>query len=258
LISDTWSNSVWHGSPFSGFADLLDGFSAHVDWPTLEELETSWLTQREVRAASGELLRLIAQPAKTRRSRSKDRGHLYDVMVCQGEVPTRSNNWHDFFNVMMFAAFPIGKRVLHSSHRDIIEQRLPRQIERLPGARTAQQDGLTMLDEGGVLLAVEANALQQLEACLDAGSHGDLLDLSRRGLIRPWLFGHAHLELVAKQRALGLRTELARAKPVVLPCGAGATRAQIDAAFAASIAQFDADAPCHRRRAIAIRDLFVL
>lgn len=64
----------------------------------------------------------------------------------RGELRTRENNWHDFFNFLMWFVFPKTKAVINKwqyhklSSRSLSEQRLP--VENL----------LTQLDEGGILV----------------------------------------------------------------------------------------------------------
>jgi len=233
---DPWSPHAWRSQAFDGFRDLLAPFGEHLTWPTLADLEREWLVRHEVTAASNVALRLIRQKEKSRRARPRNRGDLYDVSVYNGQLPTRANNWHDFFNVLVFAAFAHSKRALHVRHCRILEERVPAQIQTLPGTRTREQDHLAMLDEGGVLLAVDSADAESLVQWLDTAQHERLRTAVDRGKIRAWLIGHAHLEHLAINSISTNSAPLPRAKPVVLDVGVGACRAQVDDALATRLA----------------------
>ncbi len=60
-----------------------------------------------------------------------------------GRVETRLDNWHDFFNGLVWLAFPKAKQALNVRHWK----------SRLPGTRGAARDAMTHLDECGILVA---------------------------------------------------------------------------------------------------------
>lgn len=257
MALDTWSTDAWKSSPFSGFRDLLGEFESFEDWPSLADMERRWLRAQDVRTHMGIPMGLMAQPAKLRRARPRSLSQLYDIALCEGQLPTRSHNWHDFFNVMMFSAFPKGKRLLHARQRRILEQLLPNQIDRLPGRRTVEQDCLTILDEGAVLLAVDDDIAPYVESLLERGEHRELAAYVRANQLRPWLLGHAHAEQVAKRANLDQGQFLSRARSVVLTIGAGASRAQVDAALECTLSESDSFTTRDSRRAVALTDLYL-
>lgn len=256
MLADPWSPDGFSGAPFAAFRDLLDPFRHHSDWPSLEELERQWLCALDVRTPDGAPLQLLPQPAKLRRARPRNRSELYDVSVCNGLLPTRSHNWHDFFNVLMFAAFPASKRQLHARHRHILEQRLPAELVRLPGARTVEQDCLTMLDEGGVLFATDAKDAPAVELLLENGDHHQLATLACAGRVKAWLLGHAHAEHLAKVALTDSKAPLPRAKPVVLPVGVDAARREVDLALAARLCDSEFCAARDGWRAVALESCY--
>lgn len=255
MPTDTWTPAAFDGLAFSGFRDLLDVFAKYRDWPDLREYETHWLTALGVVTAKGLPLRLVEQEPKSRRAKPRERSALYDVSVVDGALPTRSRNWHDFFNVMMFAAFPRAKQLLHARHRHILEHTLPLELTRLPGARTVERDCLTILDEGGVVLATAPNACGAVNRLLDLGQHEDLRSMIDAGVVRPWLLGHAHLEHLAKHHA-ALLAPLPRAKPVVLEIDANAPRSLVDEGLARCVSDPKFCSARDQRRAIALHDLY--
>ncbi|HMA97654.1 MAG TPA: DUF3025 domain-containing protein [Polyangiaceae bacterium] len=266
MPSDLWTPSAFDGLAFAGFRDLLDVFAQYRDWPALLDYETHWLTAVGVVTAKGLPLRLVAQQPKSRRAKPKERRALYDVSVFEGALPTRSRNWHDFFNVMMFAAFPLTKQRLHARHRDILERNLPAELVRLPGARTEEQDCLTILDEGGVVLATAPSAHDAIHRLLENGQHNELRELIDDGVVTPWLFGHAQLEHLAKHHA-ALRPPLPHAntaalpqlphgKAVLLELDASAPRSTVDEALARCVSAPEFCSARDRRRPVSLHDLY--
>ncbi|GGA82305.1 hypothetical protein GCM10011369_25350 [Neiella marina] len=71
-------------------------------------------------------------------------GLSYESYVADfNAVPTR-NNWHDFFNAVIWSQFPLSKQVMNQLHVT--------DISRYGKRRTKRRDALTLLDECGVLL----------------------------------------------------------------------------------------------------------
>lgn len=67
----------------------------------------------------------------------------------KGEVPTRSNNWHDLFNALVWLAFPRTKAAINARHyRALTETGLHEQHSQ----RGAVRDTSTLLDESGVIV----------------------------------------------------------------------------------------------------------
>lgn len=256
MPSDVWNPAAFRGLAFDGFGDLLHVFARYEDWPDTRDYETHWLRAHAVVTAAGVPLRVIEQVPKSRRAKPRQRNALYDVSVVNGALPTRRRNWHDFFNVMMFAAFSRTKQLLHARHRDILENRLPVELQRIPGARTEEQDCLTILDEGGVVLATAPSAYDSVNELLELGHDGELRGLIVRGLVRPWLFGHAHLEHLAKHHD-AYEVPLPSAKPVVICIETDGSRVEVDGALAQCVADPQFCAVRDPRRPIALNNLYL-
>jgi Protein of unknown function (DUF3025) len=69
----------------------------------------------------------------------------YNDAIVQGVVPTREGHPHDFMNALVWAMFPAAKRALHARQARCIHRRNAK------GNRSAEEDTLAILDEGGVL-----------------------------------------------------------------------------------------------------------
>lgn len=95
--------------------------------------------------------------AATRRTRRKapsvvDLAATYDGQVAhRGIVPTRDSVPHDFFNAISWAAFPKTKRAINRLQIEALTRRIGVDAQRVPNARSREEDLLTMLDEGGLI-----------------------------------------------------------------------------------------------------------
>ncbi len=106
----------------------------------------------------------VAAPRPRRAGRRPrfDPSAQYDVSISErGLVPSRERNWHDFLNALVWATFPRAKAALHRRQGAMLAARIDPALPRPPAHRTRQQDGLAMIDEGGVLaLAAPAAELR--------------------------------------------------------------------------------------------------
>ena len=82
-------------------------------------------------------------------------GQIYECRIWQsGEVETRPNNWHDFFNALVWLSFPQTKIAVSAAHMRAM---------RAPGeARGTARDGLTHFDECGVVVLSSRPELLEL------------------------------------------------------------------------------------------------
>lgn len=78
----------------------------------------------------------------------------YEAFIGQHlQIPTR-DNWHDFFNAVVWKLFPNSKRTLNQLHLSEIQAHGPE--------RTRRRDAYTLIDECGVILAVSKPGWQRL------------------------------------------------------------------------------------------------
>ena len=164
-------------------------------WPTLAQLDALYAVQAQRRGAP--LLR-FAPYVRRRRSRKSAPialAELYDGRIAlRGEVPTREQSWHDLLNALCFATWPKSKHALHLRQCRAQAARLQGGATRLPPARTAEQDALTLLDEGGVVIAALPDAATELATTPTRDLPTRLGDLQGSGRARAVPFGHALFE----------------------------------------------------------------
>lgn len=170
-------------------------FAAHSNWPTLQELSDVYRACTES----------LGVPALTfndnvRKSDKRSGGRvvlsaLYDARITlQREVPTRERNWHDLLNMLCFTTFPHSKLALHARQYACLARRIDEHTKQLPNRRTPEQDTLTLFDEGGVVLALEADAAAELQQVPILEREALSLELSAQKRLRVVPFGHALYE----------------------------------------------------------------
>ena len=199
--TDPWHPLACDGSDwFWPLRALGLTFRAHHRFPSPEELSAGFaerMSQLGLGSAPFASLRFVAaEKKKRRRAKTSIRvSDLYEGQVIEmHRVPTRENDWHDFFNAMAFTTFPRAKWALHARQHSILRQRIGDGARRLPGSRTREQDALSLFDEGGVVVALTALAHAKLarEAGDDLQSSISSLIESRQAIVIP--FGHALYE----------------------------------------------------------------
>ncbi len=147
--------------------------------------------EREVTSGGGVPVEFVPQEAKTE--------EFYETRVyARGKVLTRSRNWHDLFNALVWITFPRSKAAINRYH---YREMLARQGEGLRGTSRAEggsrgtpRDVLTLFDEGGVIVA---SGEPELGALLRGFKWKELF-WQRRGEViesmRFYVFGHSIYE----------------------------------------------------------------
>lgn len=168
-------------------------FETRRHWPTREDLAALY-AERASRVGAPPLR--FAENVRKRDKRADGRvalEALYDARIAlRGEVPTRECDWHDFFNALCFATFPRAKHALHARQYAALAARVRPEDTRMPGARTREQDALTLFDEGGAVIVATAEAAQAL--VVPGADHDTAAALERAGVARVVPFGHALFE----------------------------------------------------------------
>lgn len=178
---DLWNPRFDEGRlAFAPLASAMAPFRSYAHWPPLD----SWNAHAPgLHSAGGAAIRFVTQPPR-RRGVAPDLADLYDERIyTKGEVPSRVATWHDFFNMLVWASFPATKRAINARQRRALRAWVDPAAQRLPSARTPEQDALAMLDEGGALIASRGP--------LDEGSVPAAI---ARGEARVLLLGHAIYE----------------------------------------------------------------
>jgi len=150
-VTLAWRTDFWENLPAFRLVPraLRENIRALESWPRVEEYNALF-------AATPNLPRFAVQD----KARLKEMGGYDAFIVRQREVPTRPNNYHDFFNAMAWACFPKTKSLIHE-----LQWREQRREDGRPGqnGRTIFQNALTAFDESGLLvLSSDKELLEQL------------------------------------------------------------------------------------------------
>lgn len=138
---DEWQQNFLASSPMFGPLRSVGGALAELDrWPMLEEYNA--LLNPPICTASGVALSFVPQSGKPAHMEEKYESRIY----LNGEVQTRTENWHDLFNALVWMAFPRTKTVINARHFASISKSAGK------GNRDKTQDALTLFDESGVVV----------------------------------------------------------------------------------------------------------
>ena len=120
-------------------------------WPTHAELTA---LAQAVKTGRGRPVRFVKPRERSDRERPYYERHIAET----GEVETRSANWHDLFNALVWIAFPRAKAAINAQHAAILAEGGEAEARR----RSPERDALTLFDEGGVAVASRSPELLRL------------------------------------------------------------------------------------------------
>lgn len=175
-----WNRWELLASPaFATLAPLIEQLPED-HFPTLAQLNRM-CDEREIVSGGGVPVEFVPQEAKT--------DEPYETRVyARGKVHTRSHNWHDLFNALVWITFPRTKAAINRHH---YREMLAHQGE---GSRGAPRDVLTLFDESGMIVVSSVDEL----ATLLRGFQWKELFWQRRGeaiaSMRFYVFGHSIYE----------------------------------------------------------------
>ena len=172
-----------------------------------------WLGERTLERLNGLVSTESGKPVHFVPPRKKDT--YYEIRVYEsGEVETRPDNWHDYFNALAWLAFPRAKARINAMHA----AEMPNEGVR----RGPLRDLLTIFDEGGAIVHCDDPDLISL---LEAFRWKELFWENRARVLegmRVVVLGHAVLEK-ALEPWPGITC-----KAIVVPYAADTDRAACD------------------------------
>lgn len=134
-----WQADFFKITPIFNDLDHLLSDVSWNDWPNCQELNK--LIPDEVANYQGQRLTLVEQTPELLSDGLYYEQRIYE----QGLVPTRSHNWHDFFNSLIYLLFPLTKKEMNKLHVQDIERYGIQE-------RSSCRDAITLLDECGVII----------------------------------------------------------------------------------------------------------
>jgi len=180
-----WDHHIWLENPIFADIEALFEVVAQSGFPTPETL-SSWLP--EGTGVSFVDTILLDQD-----------GRYYEEFIFERkEIPTRLNNWHDFFGALIWCLFPKTKTLLNQLHMAEIGQHGVK-------TRSKLRNKLTLFDECGVLVLYQQQAAPVIEALRQHQWQSAFVD--NRGLwqggaftpqLQAMMFGHANYEMATR------------------------------------------------------------
>ena len=156
FISSKWDSHFLERSPMLAPLATCAGTLANCsEWPSHEVLQ-GIISGRGVRNQCGIPIRLVEPESNA--------GESYEERIYRhGELPVRSGDWHDLFNVLAWLAYPRAKAALNERHfTAALEERdcaTGSAAVKVGANRGRVRDALTLFDESGAIIASRAPEL---------------------------------------------------------------------------------------------------
>ncbi len=143
-----WCGDFSQRSPmFTPLSPLMAHFSHFSEWPELGDLQAfldAW--PRPIQTLTGKPLSIAEQAGKPLSFEEHYAPRIYTT----GEIQTRRENWHDFFQYLTWFMFPETKAQINAIHIPHARARIA--SGQSLGRRTPIENALSLFDEGGALL----------------------------------------------------------------------------------------------------------
>jgi hypothetical protein len=198
---------------------LLNALRSLSEWPEPEQYDE--LARSVPRAVDSDLPRFVTQ----RRRAVADAGGYEKHVAVLRSVPTRPRNWHDFFNMVVWAHFPKLRWALNSLHVDPSVAPVDPRNGRAPA-----QNAAATFDESGVLVISTSREL--LEELRELRFKRVFWERREELLATTlfWVVGHGTLEsLLTPHPGLAAKGLLLCVPELPGPDGLAALRFEVDA-----------------------------
>jgi hypothetical protein len=225
-----WDTEIARASPLFETLRIHGGAVFGTSRPGLEDFQRQ-LDARDppVCVSSGMPLRIVCQGSRPLVLEEKYEARTY----LRGELQVRKDHWHDYFNVLVWLAFPRAKAALNARHFAALKD----QAATGAANRGPAQDALTLLDESGVIVVASDEELLTL---LRERRWKDLFWENRARLAAHMqfiLFGHAVYEKMMRPfLGIASRGILLLVEPGLLVASPRERLAELDARLAEHIA----------------------
>ena len=190
-----WETQIFIENPIFAELAALFPLAQREEFPSLDQLN-HWFKQLQpqfsVSFVDNEVL-------------NADGRYYEEFIFATGQVPTRTDNWHDLFGALIWCLFPKSKQALNQRHQQEI-------AEHGKAQRSPVRHRLTLLDECGVVLCYRAEAAPIIAQLKNHQWQQAMFNQRDRWLgekphLTPLIFGHAIYEM-ATRPYLGLTAKL--------------------------------------------------
>lgn len=149
---DTWDLHFLERSPsFDSISEVCLPFTKVNKWPTLEQFSTEFKI-RKIQSHSNIQIHSVEQGGAPEKFNDQYESRIY----LKGELQTRLENWHDYFNAMCWLQFPKIKSTLNTLH-------FKSSKTRQEGTnRRPLENAITLFDECGAVIVADDESLLDL------------------------------------------------------------------------------------------------
>ncbi|WP_124948340.1 DUF3025 domain-containing protein [Sulfurirhabdus autotrophica] len=157
-MKQIWDPQFLSRSPmFEPLYAIASSFMKHTTWPHLQDYQQLLhTTEKAISNQNGQPIQFVPQGQKPLQFSEKYEPRIF----LTGEVQTRTHNWHDLFNSLVWLAFPKAKAIINARHYAAF--RLRNGTEASENNRPKAQDAITLFDESGVVVAYSDENLANL------------------------------------------------------------------------------------------------
>lgn len=157
-VDHQWNSQILSTSLLYEPLQIFDSeLSKHHDWPELNDYQ-KLLNYANIPVLSGGEKPIVFVP-QGEKPRCFEQ-HYESRIYLQGEVQTRTHNWHDFFQVLVWSLFPKTKQALNKQHYLAAKKRL--QSQPANKNRSPLENALTLFDECGAIIISSNKTLLDL------------------------------------------------------------------------------------------------
>ncbi len=195
-----WNSQFYLASPL--FFPLINTqffFSSFATWPTLNDYNL-FISTRCITSKNNIPIHFVSQDEKPQTFEQ----HYEPRIFLDGEIQTRENNWHDFFQVLVWNNFPNTKSILNYLHykealkrSSSIASLKTKASQKTKGSQKNRgpiENALTLFDEcGSIIVCCNASLLQLIKNANWKALFWDNRELIQSTL-KIFVFGHALYE----------------------------------------------------------------
>jgi len=158
-LNQKWDADFVSFSPiFSPLKFWAENFSQFKDgWPKLADYQAVLSAlPKPILTQNGKALKIVEQDGKPGHFSE----HYAPRIFLSGEIQTRTENWHDFFQFLTWFMFPKTKAAINAIHIPAAQVRIENETDL--GRRSPIENMLSLFDEGGAVILCSDDSMLQL------------------------------------------------------------------------------------------------
>jgi Protein of unknown function (DUF3025) len=146
MRNETWNPDFHSSLPlFDSIEPFFRHFLKYKNWPTLKQLNQLFIENK-----------LSVKAVEQQGKPEKFDDHYESRIYLKGELQTRTENWHDFFNAMVWLGFPDIKKTLNELHYQTSHSR------EAGTNRSSLENAIALFDECGLIIISDQQDLLDL------------------------------------------------------------------------------------------------